>query len=102
MATIPSVQRLYPVGTQDEEFGKVRYIGLELETTRNINALPKIDDVEWELAHWSLSSKEKEEFEKLIDKSGEMIAMIGVDGGDIEIATQPLSERTLLRNYEFN
>ena len=102
MATIPSSQKLYPVGTQDEEFGKVRYIGLELETTRNINALPKIDDVEWELAHWSLSSREKEEFEKLIDKSGKMIAMIGADGGDVEITTQPLSERTLRNDYEFN
>ena len=102
MATIPSSQKLYPVGTQDEEFGKVRYIGLELETTRNINALPKIDDVEWELAHWSLSSREKEEFEKLIDKSGKMIAMIGTDGGDVEITTQPLSERTLRNDYEFN
>ena len=103
MATIPSSQKLYPVGTQDEEFGKVRYIGLELETTRNINALPKIDDVEWALSHWAgLPSKEREEFEKLIDKSGKMIAMIGADGGDVEITTQPLSERTLLGDYEFN
>ena len=103
MATIPSSQKLYPVGTQDEEFGKVRYIGLELETTRNINALPKIDDVEWGISHWTgLPSKEREEFEKLIDKSGKMIAMIGADGGDVEIATQPLSERTLLADYEFN
>ncbi len=47
MATIPSSQKLTPVGTQGEEFGKVRYIGLELETTRNINALPKIDNIEW-------------------------------------------------------
>ncbi len=53
MATIPSSQKLYPVGTQDEEFGKVRYIGLELETTRNINALPKVDNVEWALSHWT-------------------------------------------------
>ena len=89
MATIPTSQKLYPVGTATEEFGKVRYIGLELETTRNINALPKIDDVEWELAHWSLSSKEKEEFAKLIDKSGKMIAMIGTDGGDVEHILYP-------------
>lgn len=103
MATIPSSQKLTPVGTAAEEFGKVRYIGLELEATRNINALPKIDNVEWSLNHWTgFSSREKEEFGKLIDKSGKMIAMIGADGGDVEIATQPLSKQTLLGNYEFN
>lgn len=103
MATIPTSQKLYPVGTQNEEFGKVRYIGLELETTRNINALPKIDDVEWSLDHWTgFPSREREEFAKIIDESGKMIAMIGSDGGDVEIATQPLSERTLLGNCDFN
>ena len=101
MATIPTSQKLYPVGTQNEEFGKVRYIGLELETTRNINALPKIDDIEWSFNHW-IESREKEEFAKIIDQSGKMIAMIGSDGGDVEIATQPLSKQTLLNNYDFN
>lgn len=103
MATIPTSQKLYPIGTQNEEFGKVRYIGLELETTRNINALPKVDDVEWSLDHWTgFPSREREEFAKIIDESGKMIAMIGPDGGDVEIATQPLSKRTLLDNYDFN
>lgn len=103
MATIPSYQKLEPIGTEEEEFGKVRYIGLELETTRNINALPKIDNFEWSISHFGgLPTREKEEFKKLIDRSGKMVAMVDVDGGDIEIATQPISRRTLLYNGDFN
>lgn len=103
MATIPECQKLTPVGTAAEEFGKVRYIGLELETTRNINALPKIDDVEWSLEHWTgFPDKEKEAFKNLIDESGKLIAMIGADGGDVEIATQPLSKSVLLCDFDLN
>lgn len=103
MATIPSTQKLTPVGYEYEEFGKVRYIGLELETTRNMNVLPQVDGVQWNLDHWGgLLKEEREAVEKIMDESGKLIAMVGCDGGDIEIATQPLSRGIVRCNMELD
>ena len=103
MATIPSSQKLTPVGYDNEEFGKVRYIGLELETTRNINILPKIDGINWDLDHWGgMPKEEREAISKIMDDTGKLIAMVGCDGGDIEIATQPLSKGVVRCNMDLD
>ena len=96
MATISSNTVLHPVVVnEDEKKGwedkTQRFIGIEIETTRNLNMIPKVDSIEWNACAWHMSNTEKTELGKILDPSEKMIAMIGADGDDIEIATQPMS-----------
>lgn len=93
MATIRDMSVIKPVGNN---FGIDRFIGLEIETTRNLNMLPKQEDVCWTERAWEISNKERDKLNQILDPSGEMIAMIGADGADIEIATQPMSKDELV------
>ena len=105
MATIPAEQQLHPVGAYGDIFGETRFIGLELETTRNVNALPKVDNIEWNIEHsWynNINDEEKAAFKKIIDPTEKFIAMLGADGGDIEITTEPISPTILLYDDNFN
>lgn len=93
MATIPESQKLTPVG---EGFGEKRFIGLEIETTRSENFFPKPEkESDWNLFNWSMTEGEKEHIKKTLDPEGNLIAMVGKDGDDIEIATQPFSHEKL-------
>ena len=99
MATINDQSIIKPVlydnEKEDWENKTKRFIGLEIETTRNIKTLPEQEDLEWHENPWSLNEQEKERLNKVLDPSQKMIAMIGTDGDDIEIATQPMSKRIM-------
>ena len=75
-----------------------RFIGIEIETTRNIQVLPKQENIEWNSNPYRITQLEKERLEQILDPSQKMIAMIGADGDDIEIATQPMSKKVLTGN----
>ena len=72
-----------------------RFIGLEIETSRNLQLLPKQEDIEWHISAYNMYDTEKKRLSKILDPSQKMIAMIGADGDDIEIATQPMSKKYL-------
>ena len=100
MATIYDQSIIKPLtyGEKEEEGWKnktQRFIGLEIETTRNLQVLPKQEDLEWHESPFGLSGLEKARLNKILDPSQKMIAMIGADGDDIEIATQPMSKKIL-------
>lgn len=93
MATIPESQELKPVG---EGFGEKRFIGLEIETTRSEHFFPKPEQgADWNINSWILTQSEREHIKKILDPAGNLIAMVGKDGGDVEIATQPFSLQEL-------
>ena len=94
MATIPSSTVLKPVG---EKFGKERFIGLEIETSRSEYFFPKPKEgIHWDVCSWNLVAPAKKHIAKTLNPSGEYIAMVGKDGEDIEIATQPFSLNRLI------
>ena len=100
MATIHDQSVIKPLTAEKKEKDgwenkTQRFIGIEIETTRNIQILPKQEDIEWNRSPYSMTQLEKERLEQILDPSQEMIAMIGADGDDIEIATQPMSKRVL-------
>lgn len=101
MATIHDQSIIKPLTYEEkEEEGwknkTQRFIGLEIETTRNLQVLPKQEDLEWNRGPYSMTQLEKERLNQILDPSQKMIAMIGADGDDIEIATQPMSKKVLL------
>lgn len=104
MATIHDQSIIAPVLLDDEKEGwenkTQRFIGIEIETTRNIQVLPKQEDLEWHENPWDMNDREKERLDKILDPSQKMIAMIGTDGDDIEIATQPMSKNKLVYGSE--
>lgn len=99
MATIHDQSIIAPVLRDEEREGwenkTQRFIGLEIETTRNVKTLPEQEDLDWHENPWNLSQEERERLNKVLDPSQKMIAMIGTDGDDIEIATQPMSKTVL-------
>ena len=105
MATISSDKVLTPMKLASEssaEFGKDRMIGLELETTRNYKTLPNVEGVEWETSHWSFTGAQVDAIKQIMSPlNKELIAMVGRDGGDIEIATQPMTHSYLEISHEF-
>lgn len=93
MSTLPTDAVLTPVG---EGFGKKRFIGLEIETTRSEAAFPKpAQSTPWDIRSWSLSTRAINHIKKTLDPEDRFIAMVGKDGDDIEVTTQPLSENAL-------
>lgn len=79
-----------------------RFIGLEIETTRNLQVLPKQEDLKWSDSAYSMRDTEKERLGEILDPSQKMIAMIGPDGDDIEIITQPMSKKILISSTPIN
>ena len=94
MSTLPYDAELTPVG---EGFGKKRFIGLEIETTRSEAGFPKptAKSTNWDIHSWSLSSAAIRHIKKTLDPTNQFIAMVGKDGDDIEVTTQPMSEDAL-------
>lgn len=99
MATIRDQSIISPVLLDEEREGWTnktqRFVGIEIETTRDIQRLPKVEGIEWNASSYGITTRERDELDKILDPSRKMIAMIGADGDDIEIATQPMSIRKL-------
>ena len=91
MATIPASQKLRPLETSVEKFGETRFIGLEIETTINRKSTPTEvyeDD----------NMNKREDFRRLVDPDDKILANAGYDGGEIEVATEPLARSLIYNN----
>ena len=101
MATIYHQSMIKPLTCDEEEKERwenktQRFIGLEIETTRNLQVLPKQEDLKWHDSAYSMNDPEKKRLGEILDPSQKMIAMIGPDGDDIEVITQPMSKKILM------
>lgn len=86
MATLTSSQELKPIG---DGFGTKRFVGFEIETKRNEKALTE-------------ERMQIGEFKRLIDPRDKMVAMVGYDGGDVEVITQPIEIERVPWDPDFN
>lgn len=101
MATIYHQSMIKPLTCDEKEKERwdnktQRFIGLEIETTRNLQVLPQQEDLKWHESAYEMNDTEKEKLSEILDPSQKMIAMIGADGDDIEVITQPMSKKILM------
>lgn len=90
MSTINPSQVLRPLETFAEKFGKERFIGIEIETTINRKSTPdKVVNDEMNRAI---------KFRELLDPEDKILANAGFDGGEVEVATEPMAKSIVYNN----